>query len=95
VWGKADVTDAMLGQAVLKARRALDDDGRRQRFIRTVPRFGYEWIAPARRCNEPELLTGARSDPEARSRTPNLLGPAGLGFAAAAAVMIWAALTTA
>ena len=45
VWGRADVTDALLGQAVLKARRAIGDTGEEQRAIRTVPRFGYRWIA--------------------------------------------------
>lgn len=53
VWGKVDVSDAMLGQAVLKARRAIGDDGRAQGAIRTVPRFGYRWIAPVEAVAEP------------------------------------------
>jgi DNA-binding winged helix-turn-helix (wHTH) protein len=48
VWGKVDVTDGVLGQTILLARRALDDTGKEQHFIRTVVRFGYHWIAPVR-----------------------------------------------
>lgn len=46
VWGRIDGGDAMLAQAVLKARRALGDDGNAQNCIRTVARFGYQWVAP-------------------------------------------------
>jgi DNA-binding winged helix-turn-helix (wHTH) protein/tetratricopeptide (TPR) repeat protein len=45
VWGKADITDGMLGQTVLSARRVLDDTGKEQQCIRTVFRFGYHWVA--------------------------------------------------
>jgi DNA-binding winged helix-turn-helix (wHTH) protein/tetratricopeptide (TPR) repeat protein len=45
VWGRIDVTDTLLGQTVLKARRAIGDTGNEQKAIRTVPRFGYRWIA--------------------------------------------------
>lgn len=44
VWGRADVSDTLLGQTVLKARRAIGDTGNEQHAIRTVPRFGYRWI---------------------------------------------------
>jgi len=45
VWGRTDVSDTLLGQTVLKARRAVGDTGNEQNAIRTVPRFGYRWIA--------------------------------------------------
>jgi DNA-binding winged helix-turn-helix (wHTH) protein/tetratricopeptide (TPR) repeat protein len=45
VWGKTEVTDTLLGQTVLKARRAVGDTGNEQNAIRTVPRFGYRWVA--------------------------------------------------
>ncbi|MBL8274266.1 MAG: winged helix-turn-helix domain-containing protein, partial [Xanthomonadales bacterium] len=44
VWGRADVSDTLLGQTVLKARRAIGDTGDEQCMIRTVPRFGYHWV---------------------------------------------------
>lgn len=45
VWGRVDGADALLAQAILKARRAFGDDGHAQHHIRTVPRFGYQWVA--------------------------------------------------
>ncbi|WP_300614675.1 winged helix-turn-helix domain-containing protein [Dokdonella sp.] len=45
VWGRADITDGLLGQTVLSARRVLDDTGKEQQCIRTVFRFGYHWVA--------------------------------------------------
>jgi DNA-binding winged helix-turn-helix (wHTH) protein/tetratricopeptide (TPR) repeat protein len=49
VWGRTDVTDTVLGQTVLRARRAVGDTGNAQHSIRTVPRFGYRWVAPVER----------------------------------------------
>jgi DNA-binding winged helix-turn-helix (wHTH) protein/tetratricopeptide (TPR) repeat protein len=46
VWGRVDVNDALLGQTLARARRALGDTGGTQRMIRTMPRFGYRWVAP-------------------------------------------------
>ncbi|HEX7917350.1 transcriptional regulator [Rudaea sp.] len=46
VWGRVDVSDAVLAQTLLRARRAVGDTGGEQTAIRTVPRFGYRWVAP-------------------------------------------------
>ena len=45
VFGRRDASDAQLAQIVLRARRAIGDDGHEQRAIRTVPRFGFRWAA--------------------------------------------------
>lgn len=45
VWGRADVNDALLAQTLLRARRAVGDTGSGQTAIRTVPRFGYRFVA--------------------------------------------------
>jgi len=45
VFSRSDVSDAQLAQIILRSRRALGDDGHEQRAIRTVPRFGFRWIA--------------------------------------------------
>lgn len=45
VWGRSNVSDTQLGQTVLRVRRAIGDDGQEHVAIRTVPRFGYRWIA--------------------------------------------------
>ncbi len=55
VWGKADVADTQLVQALLKARRAIGDSGEEQQRIRTVPRFGYRWVAPVESVAGDEL----------------------------------------
>lgn len=46
VWGRVDVADTVVAQTLLRARKALDDTGNQQGMIRTVPRFGYQWVAP-------------------------------------------------
>ncbi|MBO9663310.1 winged helix-turn-helix domain-containing protein [Dokdonella sp.] len=45
IWGKTDFTDGQLDQLVWGLRRALGDSGSQRTIIRTVPRFGYLWIA--------------------------------------------------
>ena len=45
VFARDNVSDAQLSQIVLRARRAVGDDGQEQRMIRTVPRFGFRWVA--------------------------------------------------
>ncbi len=44
-FGRHDVSDAQLGQIILRARRAIGDDGHEQRLIRTIPRYGFRWMA--------------------------------------------------
>ncbi len=46
VFGRPNVSDAQLAQVVLRSRRAVGDDGQAQHTIRTVPRFGFRWLAP-------------------------------------------------
>ncbi|KAA9133196.1 hypothetical protein F3N42_02230 [Marinihelvus fidelis] len=46
VWGRVDASDAVVAQTLLRARRAINDTGDRQSRIRTVPRFGYQWVGP-------------------------------------------------
>ncbi|HUB92302.1 MAG TPA: winged helix-turn-helix domain-containing protein [Dyella sp.] len=44
VWGRADVSDNLLAQTVVRLRRMLGDAGNEQRCIKTVPRVGYRWM---------------------------------------------------
>ena len=46
VWRGVPVTDEALTQCIRALRRALDDDAANPRFIETVPRYGYRFIAP-------------------------------------------------
>ncbi|MDI1327681.1 MAG: transcriptional regulator [Brevundimonas sp.] len=45
VWRGVPVTDEALTQCVRTLRRCLGDDAARPRFIETVPRYGYRFIA--------------------------------------------------
>jgi len=45
VWGRSEVSDNLLDQVMLRARRTLGDTDEERRMIRTVPRFGYAWVA--------------------------------------------------
>ncbi|HEY6942884.1 transcriptional regulator, partial [Dokdonella sp.] len=45
VWGRSEVSDNLLDQVMLRARRTLGDTDEDRRMIRTVPRFGYAWVA--------------------------------------------------
>jgi predicted ATPase/DNA-binding winged helix-turn-helix (wHTH) protein len=47
VWGHRFVTDSVLRTAISELRTALDDDARNPRFIETVSRRGYRFIAAA------------------------------------------------
>lgn len=44
VWGRADVSDNLLAQTIVRLRRALDDSGDEHRCIKTIPRVGYRWM---------------------------------------------------
>lgn len=46
VWGGAHMSDGVVAQAILSARRAVDDTAQEPRFIDTVRGFGYRWAAP-------------------------------------------------
>jgi len=49
IWGREDAGDNLLGQLIVRARRLLDDSGDQQEVIRTLPGFGYQWVAPTQR----------------------------------------------
>ena len=48
-WAKTHVSDGVLKVSILEIRRALGDDPAAPRFIETVPRRGYRFIAPRTR----------------------------------------------
>ena len=56
VWRGIPVTDEALTQCIKSLRRALGDDAGRPRFIETVPKHGYRFIAPVESI---EAATGA------------------------------------
>lgn len=74
VFGRANVSDGQLSQVVLRARRCLGDGGKEQRMIRTVPRFGFRWVAEVYVTQAEALPSsghpGASESPAAREHRP-------------------------
>jgi tetratricopeptide (TPR) repeat protein/DNA-binding winged helix-turn-helix (wHTH) protein len=58
IWNGTAVTDDALVQCVMDIRRALGDDSRRPRFIKTVPKLGYRFIGEVEPATEPAALNG-------------------------------------
>jgi DNA-binding winged helix-turn-helix (wHTH) protein len=86
VWGRVDVSDALLAQTLLRARRAVGDTGNEQSSIRTVPRFGYQWVAATQVMQPADPAIATETPPAApRPGRPRWLLPALL---LAAAVLI-------
>lgn len=48
VWNQTEVGDNVLAQLLARTRKLLDDGGDEQRVIRTIPGFGYHWVATTR-----------------------------------------------
>ena len=67
VWGHRFVTDAVLKSAISEVRAALDDDPKQPRYIETVSRHGYRFIAAA--VSSPTQSRGCRrAEGRGRSR---------------------------
>jgi tetratricopeptide (TPR) repeat protein/DNA-binding winged helix-turn-helix (wHTH) protein len=54
VWLETAVTDNALEQCLAEIRKVLGDDSRNPRFIKTVPRVGYRFIATVEEIDFPE-----------------------------------------
>ena len=55
IWKDEIVTEGAIAQGVRFLRRALGDDARNPRFIRTVAKFGYQWIGILREPSPPSV----------------------------------------
>ena len=53
LWPDVHVAEANLTNLVVEIRDALGDDARRPRFIRTVPRYGYAFVARTSAASPP------------------------------------------
>jgi TolB-like protein len=68
VWDNRVVTDAAVASRIKSARQALGDDGKSQRFIRTLHRQGLRFVAPVRAAQAAGLAalpTAGGAAPEA------------------------------
>ena len=46
VWTRREVNDEVLSRAIAELRALLGDDARQPRFVETLSKGGYRWIAP-------------------------------------------------
>jgi DNA-binding winged helix-turn-helix (wHTH) protein/pimeloyl-ACP methyl ester carboxylesterase len=53
VWNRRIVSDAAISARISAARSAIDDDGKTQRWIRTVPRRGFRFVGAVETDDEP------------------------------------------
>ena len=75
--------DKSLGVAVAKLRSALGDDAANPRFIETIPRRGYRFIAPLR------SMTSAAAPSVAEEHAVAMMPPPGIPSSPAAAASRW------
>ncbi|MBB5208393.1 winged helix-turn-helix domain-containing protein [Chiayiivirga flava] len=68
VWRRPDVADVQIGQVVLRARRAVGDDGSMQHSIATVPGFGYHWVAATQAVPDATPMPARATVPESATR---------------------------
>lgn len=58
VWRGRIVSDAAIDSRIKSARKALDDNGKRQKYIRTVPRKGFRFLSQAQAMSVPRVASG-------------------------------------
>ena len=82
VWPDMFVEEANLPTNVSLIRKALGENGDGQRFIETVPKHGYRFVAPVRTAGEeqPKSILERQPEPQERPATSKarLVRPAGL-----------------
>jgi DNA-binding winged helix-turn-helix (wHTH) protein len=72
IWGRVEIADTLLHQTMMKARRVFGDSGEDQQVVRTVPRFGYRWIAAVEDddgADRPAAAAAPAAHPDASIRT--------------------------
>jgi TolB-like protein/tetratricopeptide (TPR) repeat protein len=64
VWPGTFVSDAVLTHCIAEVRQALDDDVRAPRFLKTIPKVGYAFVAEAQAVSPPAASPFLRAVPE-------------------------------
>src|ERR1700675_1577360 len=67
VWDGRVVSDAAVASRVKSARQALGDDGKSQRFVRTIHGQGYRFVANARASRDTAIWSADSADTAAGS----------------------------
>lgn len=72
VWGRADVSDNLLPQTMLRLRRLFGDAGNEQRCIKTIPRVGYRWMLDTAVISQSTHVTASSVPTAGEARAPSL-----------------------
>lgn len=72
VWPDTFVTDDVLTKCISELRRIFEDNPREPRFIQTIPKVGYRFIAPV----QGELASPTQNQPQSQTYTEVLARPA-------------------
>ena len=89
VWKDAYVTDNALTRAVKEIRRAIGDDASAPRYIETVPKRGYRFIAEVKESETLAPTVIVEVDATATRRNYRVIIPLAVGFLIIAAAAIW------
>jgi Tol biopolymer transport system component/DNA-binding winged helix-turn-helix (wHTH) protein len=79
VWQDTFITDNAVTRAVAQLRKALGDDAKQAKYIETVPRLGYRFIAEMK---DAELVTPSELPPEVQPARPPRWALLAVGMAA-------------
>jgi len=86
VWEDASVDRSSLKQTIATLRKTLGDEHEQPRFIQTVPKFGYRFVAPVEQLPDEDIVLVAErsrmtvvdyeersSDPDSERKSPSLV----------------------
>ncbi|TKW77968.1 MAG: hypothetical protein DI543_12900, partial [Bradyrhizobium icense] len=65
VWGNRPISDSALNSRINAVRKALQDDGKAQRLIRTIPRKGFRFVGDCEELAPPARLVASAPEPVA------------------------------
>jgi transcriptional activator of cad operon len=87
VWPGVTVAPDSVYQAVASLRRILGDDSKQPTYIATVPRLGYQLVAPVERWDE--STARPESPPSGSGRRTYLLASLAVALTAAVVLGVW------
>jgi len=65
IWGNRPISDSALNSRINAARKALQDDGKAQRLIRTIPRKGFRFVGDCVEVSAPARPAAIAPEPVA------------------------------
>jgi Tol biopolymer transport system component/DNA-binding winged helix-turn-helix (wHTH) protein len=91
VWTRRQVNDEVLSRAIAELRALLGDDAREPRYIETLSKGGYRWIAPVAPIPGDSAAADAATGAAAASTRRTGIRPGTTGFLVLLAVVVAAA----